>query len=150
MPFHMMVAQAIGQMWKQHLGIDVTFRPLERGSFGAERRQTRNFDIARGGWYGDYMDPTTWLDLVRTTDGNNDGKYSNPTFDALLEQASKEADPAKRFEILRESERLLMEEEFPLLPLYQYSDGFVFDPDKIGGIGMNVRMTTPLKWIYRK
>ena len=147
---HGMIAQAIGQMWQNNLGIPVAYRCVERGSFGAEKRDSHNFDIARAGWYGDYVDPTTWLDLLRTGDGNNDGQYSNATYDALLNKAAGEADAKKRFGILREAEGMLVHEEFPIIPLYQYGDGLIFDDTKVAGIHANVRMLTPLKWIRRK
>jgi oligopeptide transport system substrate-binding protein len=147
---HSMVAQAIGQMWKQNLGIETSYRSLERGSFGAERRQSHNFDIARGGWYGDYVDPTTWLDLLRTGDGNNDGQYSNKAYDSLLARAALEPDAASRFKLLHDAEAMLMHDEFPLIPLYQYGDGCIFDDNKIAGFTVNVRLLTPLKWIRRK
>ena len=145
---HLPTAQAIGQMWHNNLGIEVSYRSLERGSFGSDRRAS-NFTVARGGWYGDYADPTTWLDLLKTGDGNNDGKFSSPPYDALLAQAAAEADPAIRFAKLRAAERLITEEEFPLIPLYQYSDGFIYDPKKIDYLDANVRLLTPFKWLRR-
>ena len=146
---HEKIAQAIGQMWQANLGIAVTFRGIERSSFGTDRRQ-HNFTIARGGWYGDYMDPATWLDLAKTNDGNNDGLFSSPAYDALLKQAAAEPDRDKRFAILRRAEQLLVEDEFPFIPLYQYSDGYIFDPAKIEGLDLNVRLLTQFKYIHRK
>lgn len=148
-PTHGKVAQAIGQMWREALGVNVNFRGVERGSFGSGRRQ-HNFTIARGGWYGDYTDPTTWLDLCRTGDGNNDGQFSSNAFDELLTQAAAEADPGKRFALLAQAERLLVEDELPLLPLYQYADGYIFDPQKIAGLEANVRLLTQFKYVYKK
>ncbi len=47
---HERVAQAIGQMWEQNLGVHVTYRGLEKTGFAAERQETHNFDVgARGG-----------------------------------------------------------------------------------------------------
>jgi oligopeptide transport system substrate-binding protein len=150
---HAKVAQAIAQMWQQKLGVTVTFRALERGSFANNRKERVNgkptFDVSRGGWYGDYTDPTTWLDLLRSTDGNNDGHYVNPAYDALLDQAAAEPDPTKRFAILRDAERMIVQDELPILPLYQYNDGYMFDADKIKGLDVNVRLLTQFKWIHR-
>jgi oligopeptide transport system substrate-binding protein len=146
---HSLIAQAIGQMWEQNLGVHCSYRGLERSSFG-EARRSQNFDIARAGWYGDYVDPTTWLDLLRSTDGNNDGKYNNPAYDALLDKAATEPDPAKRLAILTGAEAILIHEDFPIIPLYQYGDGLIYDPEKIQGLSLNVRLITPLKWIHRK
>jgi len=146
---HGKIAQAIGQMWKTHLGVDITYKALERGSFSNARRQDHAFDIARGGWYGDYPDPTTWLDLFRSTDGNNDGKYASPAFDALMLKSDAEADPAKRFDMLKQAEQMLLD-DVPFIPLYQYASGAMYDTAKIEGVELNVRDMTALKWIRRK
>jgi len=146
---HDRVAQAIGQMWQSNLGVQVTFRGEERATFGSDRR-SHNFVLARGGWYGDYTDPVTWLDLARTGDGNNDGQYSNPAFDALLRQAEAEPDAAKRFALLKQAEAILVEQDFPFIPLYQYSDGFIYDEKKIAGCDLNVRLLTQFKYMHRR
>jgi len=145
---HSRTAQVIGQMWEKNLGIRISYRGVERGTFGDDRRSL-NFAIARGGWYGDYADPTTWLNLAKSGDGNNDGKYSNPKFDDTLVRAGKEIDPAKRFGLLREAEGILVEQDFPFIPLYEYSDGYIYDDKKIGGADVNVRLLTQFKYIHR-
>lgn len=147
---HSKIAQAIGQMWQTNLGVSVTYRGLERGSFGTARRDDHAFDIARGGWYGDYPDPTTWLDLFRSSDGNNDGKFASPAFDKLMARSDAEADPTKRFELLRQAEDMLANDEVPFIPLYQYADGFMYDEKKLKGADMNARTLIQPKWIRRE
>jgi oligopeptide transport system substrate-binding protein len=148
-PTPMRIAQALGQMWES-LGMHFTYRGLERGSFGSERQETHNFDIARAGWYGDYGDPTTWLNLAATGDNNNDGMFSNAVYDALLAKAALEPDAQRRLDILSEAEGMIVHDQFPFLPLYQISGGYMYDDTKIGGFTMNVRELNELKWIYRK
>lgn len=147
-PIHARIAQAIKQMWKQNLGIDVTLSGLERAGFSAARQQDHSFDIARGGWYGDYRDPTTWLDLCKSTNGNNDGQFNAPQYDALLNQAAAEHDPAKRLAILSQAESMLDNDQLPLIPLYQYSDGMIFNEKKIQGLYVNDRLLTPFKNLH--
>ncbi len=147
-PIHGQIAEAIGQMWKRNLGVNAKVKSLERASFSGAR-QSQDFQVARGGWYGDYTDPTTWLDLLRSKDGNNDGRFSNADYDALMDKAAAEADPARRFELLRQAEGILVQDELPLIPLYQYGDGFIYDEKKILGLDVNVRLLTQLKWIRR-
>jgi oligopeptide transport system substrate-binding protein len=150
---HAKVAQAIAQMWQQKLGVNTIFRALERGSFANNRKERVNgkptFDVSRAGWYGDYTDPTTWLDLLRKDDGNNDGLYANPDYEAILNKAAAEPDPAKRFALLKDAEQMVVQEELPILPLYQYNDGYIFDADKIKGLDVNVRLLTQFKWLHR-
>jgi oligopeptide transport system substrate-binding protein len=146
---HDRISQAIGQMWEQNLGIKVTYRALERGSFANVRQIEHSFDVARAGWYGDYTDPTTWLNLAGTGDENNDGQFSNAEYDALLAKAAAAPDAQVRLDLLSQAEGILVQREFPFIYLYQYSDGLMFDGDKIGGVEFNVRMMTELKWIHR-
>ncbi len=147
--FHSKIAQAMGQMWQRNLGVKVSYRGLERGSFGSARAKDHDFDLARGGWDGDYPDPTTWLDLLRTPNGNNDGKFSSKAFDDLMAASDVEPDKVKRFAMLTKAEDLLVNDEVPLLPIYQRADGMLYDASKIQGAEMNVRMITELKWIRR-
>jgi oligopeptide transport system substrate-binding protein len=145
---HSKIAQAVGQMWQTNLGLAVTYRGLERGSFGTARRDDHDFDIARGGWYGDYPDPTTWLDLLRSSDGNNDGRFNSPAYDALMARSDAEPDPAKRFALLRQAEDMIVNDEAAFIPLYQYADGMMYD-DHLQGAPMNSRTLIQLKWIRR-
>ena len=147
---HERVAEAVGQMWEQNLGVHVTYRALEKGSFASARQVEHNFDVARAGWYGDYTDPTTWLNLAATGDENNDGLYSNAAYDGLLAKAAAAPDAQTRLDLLSEAEGMLVQKEFPFMYLYQYGDGYLYDEKKIGGVQMNVRMISELKWIYRK
>jgi oligopeptide transport system substrate-binding protein len=147
---HDRISQAIGQMWEQNLGVKVTYRSLERGSFGTVRQIEHSFDVARAGWYGDYSDPTTWLNLAKTGDENNDGLFSDPEYDALFDRANAAPDAKQRLDLLSQAEGLIVQKEFPFIPLYQYSDGYMFDGDKLGGIEANVRLISEFKWIHRQ
>jgi oligopeptide transport system substrate-binding protein len=90
--------------------------------------------IARGGWFGDYRDPTTFLNLSRTGDGNNDRGYSSAAYDALLDRAAVELDPAKRLAILAEAERMAVEVDLPVLTITHFATIFLYDPARIRGI----------------
>ena len=148
-PIHGRISQAIAQMWKVNLGINCTLKGLEPPGFSAAREQDHDFDVCRGGWYGDYPDPTTWLDLGRSTNGNNDGKFSSPQYDALLDKAAHEPDSLKRLAILSDAEKMLVNDELPFIPLYQYGDGYMYNQDKIAGADVNVRLITEFKYLHR-
>lgn len=128
-------AQAIRDMWKQHLGVDVGLESMERVPF-SHRTRTGGFTICRSSWYGDYRDPTTFLDMFRELDGNNDSRYHNPQYDALLKNAAETQDPAARMALLRQAETVLLEDQ-PLLPLYHYVTLDLFDPEKVKGLEPN-------------
>lgn len=116
---HELTAQAIARMWERELGVQVTTEPQEWKVY-LSRRIAGDFMVCRSAWTGDYQDPTTFLDLFRTDNGNNDAGYANPRYDAMLDTAAAEQDPAKRMSLLSEAEKFLLEEEAALCPLYHY------------------------------
>lgn len=115
---HKLVAQAIQQDWAK-IGVNVELVNQEWKVF-LNTRQEGQYEIARHGWSGDYVDPMTFLDLWVTGGGNNDAGYSNAEYDALVNQAKAESDKAKRWELMRQAEDILME-DMPIIPLYYYT-----------------------------
>jgi len=77
------------------------------------------YDVARRSWIGDYPDPSTFLEIMRSGDGNNRTGWANPEYDGLLAQAHRETDPARRAQLLARAEALLLDES-PVLPIYHY------------------------------
>jgi len=129
---HDLVAQVFARNWEEHLGVDTLLAQKELKVYRNDLKNA-NYMLSRAGWYGDYADPSTFLDLSRTGNGNNDRKYSNPAFDALLDEAAAELDPERRNAIYQRAERLLMEEEFPVFPVFHYATIYMFDPHRITG-----------------
>ena len=101
------------EMWKQNLGINVKLTNQEWAVF-LNTRQQGDYEIARHGWVGDYIDPMTFLDLWTTDGGNNDAGFSNARYDELIAAAKVETDSDKRNELLRQAEDILMDE----MPIY--------------------------------
>ena len=116
--YHMPLAEYLQTAWSE-LGIDVTIETVEWASFTPQRR-AGDYDVCRNGWVMDYDDPSNMLELFQTGNGNNDGKYSNPEFDAAIE-ASKVADKATHFEQLHKAEDILME-DMGCIPVAYYND----------------------------
>jgi oligopeptide transport system substrate-binding protein len=104
--------------------------------------------IARGRWYGDYGDPTTFLDVFRTDNGNNDRGFTSPEIDAALDRAAKEKDPATRLALLQEVEKILFTEEVPMLVICQLMQLYMYDPEKIHGLTSHPRLVQHL-WRVR-
>jgi oligopeptide transport system substrate-binding protein len=116
---HRVITQAVQQMWKEHLGIQVELVNLEWKVYLA-RQGSLDYQIARAGWIGDYVDPNTFLDLWVTGGGNNQTGWSSKRYDDLIGQAAcKLTKPQDRMRTLQEAERLLLE-ELPILPLFTY------------------------------
>ena len=127
--YHKVVAEYLQQAWAE-LGIDLKVNIVEWASFTPMRRNGE-FDVARNGWVGDYTDPSNILELFTTTNGNNDGKYSNEEFDAAIEESRVTADAAERSTALHKAEDLLMEDT-GCIPIAYYND-FWLQSSKITG-----------------
>jgi oligopeptide transport system substrate-binding protein len=132
-PRYQNLALAMRDMWKRELRVAAECRGKDSKLYKEDLKKG-NFMIARGGWYGDYRDPTTFLNLSRTGDGNNDRGYSSPDYDALLDRAAAERDPARRLAILADAERMAVEVDMPILPITHYATMLLYDPARIRGV----------------
>ena len=126
--YHVPLAEYLQQAWGD-LGITLTINKMEWSSFTPARR-AGEYDVARNGWVMDYNDPSNMIELFTTTNGNNDGKYSNPEFDATIE-ASKVADKSVHFQKLHEAEDILMEDA-GAIPVAYYTDFWLQSPSLKG------------------
>ena len=127
--YHKAVAEYLQQAWKE-LGINLNVDIVEWASFTPMRRNG-DYEIVRNGWVGDYSDPSNMLDLMYSTNGNNDGKFSNKEYDAAMDKARSTMDAKERSEALHKAEDILMEETGNI-PLAYYND-FWLQSDKIDG-----------------
>lgn len=131
------VCQALARMWETTLGVRVHLRVQESKTFAAARA-ARQFMVARGNWYADYLDPGTFLDCLVTGNGNNDSGYSSPEYDRLMAAAHAAVDRAERMRWLAEAERLVVEDA-PVLPLWHYVQTLAIRPG-VRGLHPNPRM----------
>ena len=123
---HRRIAEAIQQMWKRELSIDVELSNQEWGSY-LNACTTLQYDVARRSWIGDYLDPNTFLACFITGDGNNRSGWSSKRYDGLLHDAGYELDPVKRMAMLSEAEKLLLDES-PVIPIYHYATNELVKP----------------------
>jgi oligopeptide transport system substrate-binding protein len=115
---HQTIAELIRKQWQRSLGINVTIRNEEWGTYQSSTRFLQ-FDVARRAWGGDYLDANTFLDMFVTDGENNNTGWSNAEYDRLIKAIQSEPDVAKRREMLQQAERIMMD-EMPILPIYFY------------------------------
>ena len=132
------VCQSLARMWAEQLGVTVELRCKESKTF-AEDKANQNYLSARGNWYADYNDPTTFLDCLLTGNGNNDSGYSNTAYDALLSEAAITTDPIARAKLLRQAEALAIEQDCPILPILHYATPIAIKP-YVQGLEPNARL----------
>ncbi len=121
---HKKVAVALSQMWKQKLGAKVNLANMEWKVF-LETRGNQDFQLARGAWCGDYNEASTFLDLLDSESGYNDGKFNNPELDGLLEKAKASADASELYTQVEE----IIAAEMPVIPVYHYAGVYMMDSD---------------------
>lgn len=127
--YHKVVAEYLQEAWKQ-IGIDLTVEVVEWASFTPMRR-AGDYQASRNGWVGDYSDPSNMIELLYSTNGNNDGKYNNPEFDAAIETSRTTNDKAARSAALHQAEDILMADA-ACIPVAYYTDFYLQNP-KITG-----------------
>jgi oligopeptide transport system substrate-binding protein len=110
------------QEWEKNLGIKVKLNVLESKLFVAQRNANK-YDLLLNGWYGDYNDPTTFLDMWTTNNGFSKffGFYSDKKYDALFKSLDGVTDDAQREKIFAELEKRLVAEDAGVAPIY-YGD----------------------------
>ena len=82
------------------------------------REASGNFQIACTRWAPDYADPTTFLNVLASSNSNNYGKWENAQYNSLLKQAQNETDVNKRWNELLEAEKVMMD-DMPNIPVVQ-------------------------------
>ena len=130
---HQDIAQALQEMWKKNLGVNVELSSQEWQVF-QDTRQRGDYQIARDGWLGDYTDPMTLLDIFVSGSGNNNTKYDNKEFNALISKAKTTDDQAKRMKYMHEAQDLLIGKDWACAPLYFYTDPYCIKPGLKGVI----------------
>ena len=124
-------------LWKQNLGItSINLRGQEWKVF-LNTQQLIDFDMSLSAWIGDYNDPQTFIDMFVTDGGNNQTGWGNAQYDAMLATSEQTADPAARMKILHDMEKILVEDEVPIVPIYFWVGMSLYDPAKVGGFEPN-------------
>jgi len=128
---HLKIAVALQQMWKDALNIDVTLLNQEWKVY-LDSVDQMNFQMARRGWIGDYVDPNNFLDLFLCGGGNNNTGFCDQHYDDLVkQQAPRAKSREERYALFSAAETLLME-QMPILPIYTYTSNHLIDPSVRG------------------
>lgn len=124
------VAEVYQSMWREHLGLNIRIEAIEWGSY-LERQSTGDYDLAAAGWIGDFLDPTTFLDMWRPGDGNNNTGWESQEYVDFLTKAENTGDAAQRLNLLAQAEAVLLHDA-PVIPVYYYTTKFFLSDDVKG------------------
>ena len=142
---HRKIAVALQQMWKDALNIQVTLSNQEWKVY-LDSVDQMNFQMARRGWIGDYVDPNNFLDLFLCDGGNNNTGFCDPDYDdMILRQAPQAASREERYAIFHAAETLLME-QMPIIPIYTYTSNHLIHPS-VKGMPSNLMDSLNLKYV---
>ncbi len=110
----------------------------------------QDYEISFAGWSPDYADPMTFIDMFESKSPYNQMSYSNPKYDEMVKKAGNElmSDAKKRWETLGKAEKLLLEEDAGMVPLYQTGRAYVMKPNVKGIVKHNISPEYSFKWAY--
>mgnify|MGYP001147797840 CR=1 FL=1 len=126
-------AEAIQAMWKENLGVTVNLINQERKVYLQQRKEGKE-NIYRSSWVQDYPDANNFLFEVF---GPGSGYqqvvdwYEGPGYDQFLElitSAAVESDPGTRMDLYAQAEKVMVEDEAIIAPLYWYSTPILVRP----------------------
>ncbi|KQL49805.1 ABC transporter substrate-binding protein [Brevibacillus choshinensis] len=144
---HKKIAQALQEMLKKNLGVEVKMTNQEWKVYLDTTKQ-KNYQMGRMGWVGQISDPAFNLDYYLGDSPNNRTGWVNKEYDALNMAAKVEQDPNKRFEMLHKAEEILMD-DMPFIPIYHYQQNYLVKPG-LEGLTYPVNAFPSARWATKK
>lgn len=145
-PENGLIAENLQAQWKKNLGAAVTLDNQEWKVY-LKRLQTDTPQLFRLGWGADYPDPDNFMNLFTSSSGNNRTKWKNSRYDALIAGAAAEPDPERRQAAYDTAQRILLEEEVAIMPLFVATQNWVVRPS-VRGLELNALELLMLKRIH--
>ena len=129
---HQKIAEAIQQMWKDTLGINVKLVNQETKAYWLTVKSRENTpQIGRNGWCQDYPDANNFIREVFAVGGSQNpaengvpyggSNWSNDIFEKLVRDAATEKDSVKRMEMYAEAEKILVWDDAVIIPIYWFT-----------------------------
>ena len=128
---------AMAQMWKQNLGVTIMVENLEPNFYYDQIYSGNHGQLYDGCWCAYYPDPENFADvLFHTGSAQNNGGYSNPRLDSILEAARVEPDVTRRIAMYQQAEQMLVDDAAALFTIHYlsyelvkpYVKGYVITP----------------------
>lgn len=110
------VAEALQQMWKQALGVNIALLRTEVKVLIASLH-AHDFDLSLSGYYYDFNDPSDPLTRAEKDSPGNFSTWHDPRFEAASREVKQAANDTDRLAAFARMETILAE-EVPYVPLY--------------------------------
>lgn len=142
---HGTIAQAVQDMWKENLGVEVELNNEEWNVY-LDTMSEGNYQVGRMGWNADFNDAINFLEIFQSIGGNNYTNWEDEEYSDLIEQSRTETDPEARRQIMRDAEAIFME-ALPVAPVYFYTNVWV-NKDYVKNIEVSPLGGIQYKWGY--
>ncbi len=140
---HKRIAVAIAAMWKP-LGVEVELYNTET-KVHYDELQRGVLEIARAGWLADYNDADNFLNLLKAGVSHNYGRWNNSEYNALLDKANATRDAKARAALLKQAEKIALDDT-AAIPIYYYLSRNVVSP-KVKGFEDNAFDIHRTRWL---
>jgi dipeptide transport system substrate-binding protein len=141
------IAQALQAMFKDNLGIDVKLANKDSKVLTDEQKKLQ-LQFSRSSFLPDFADPINFLDGFQSTNPFSRTGWANPQYDKLIQDAYNEPDDTKRYKMMHDAEKILMDEA-PILPLYFYNNVYLQN-DNVTGVVFHAFGFVDFKWADMK
>jgi oligopeptide transport system substrate-binding protein len=124
---HEMIAENVQEQLRRNLNV---FCRLENQEWKVYLKTLRVDppEVFRLGWGADYPDPDNFMNLFTSASGNNNTRWRNPEYDRIITEAASETDPAVRKTHYDRAQRILTEEDVPMVPLFIQTQNLLVKP----------------------
>ena len=145
-PVNTLIAENLQAQWKRTLGVTVELDNQEWKVY-LKRLKTATPPIFRLGWGADYPDPDNFMELFTGDSGNNNTHWRNARYDALVAEAASMVDPKRRLQFYNDAQRLLTEQDAPIIPLFVATQNFLVKP-RVHGLHPNAMEMLQFKRVW--
>jgi oligopeptide transport system substrate-binding protein len=150
---HKKIAEYWQQRFEQVLGVKIEIVNQEWATYLETRKDGKmgGFDMARAAWIADYQDPYNFLFMFKSDNVDfNDARWNNPKYDELVAKGNSMPAGAERNAVFSQAEKILIEDDCILMPIYWYVSQNMIDLNKWGGWSNNLLDSHAYKFIYKK
>ena len=150
---HKKIAEYWQQRFEQVLGVKIEIVNQEWATYLETRKDGKmgGFNLARAAWIADYQDPYNFLFMFKSDNLDfNDTRWNNPKYDELMAKGNGMPAGAERNKVFAEAEKILIEDDVVIMPIYYYVSQNMIDLNKWSGWNANLLDSHAYKFIYKK
>lgn len=150
---HKTIMENLQAQWQKNLNIPILIENQEWKVYtdalhtAQKNPDKAGFHLFRLAWIADYPDPDNFMSLFTSYSDNNNTGWKNLKFDALTEQAKVSLSETKRAALYAQAQKILLEEDAAILPLYIYAHQAMWKPE-VQGVALNILDVWPLDQIW--